>query len=159
MQRKKLAILLILGIIILSCNNSNKVDRIIHYIQSIDSRKDLTESVTEFETLDKNDKEISGFSIYELTDNDGVLHRLIADVAHPNELPGIYEFYYKNDTLTFARIMQFDELGIDTIIDSDYYFDRMKLIKKFNRKRDDLDSEIVLQASEFYLIYGNLSTE
>ncbi|QXP52624.1 hypothetical protein [Cellulophaga sp. HaHa_2_1] len=129
------------------------------YVTEIDNRKDLTESITEFNTEDLDGEIIGGISIYELTDNNAEIYRIIAEVGQPNQSPANYEFYFKRDSLTFARIVELNETGTDTILDSEYYYDGMKLVKQIDRKEDKMNADTVRQASEFYFVYGKETTE
>ncbi len=156
--RKTIYISLIIGFLI-SCGNDKTLSEIEKYVTEIDNRKDLTESITEFNTEDLDGEIIGGISIYELTDNNAEIYRIIAEVGQPNQSPANYEFYFKRDILTFARIVELNETGTDTILDSEYYYDGMKLVKQIDRKEDKMNADTVRQASEFYLVYGKETTE
>jgi hypothetical protein len=156
--RKTIYISLIIGFLI-SCGNDKTLSEIEKYVTEIDNRKDLTESITEFNTEDLDGEIIGGISIYELTDNNAEIYRIIAEVGQPNQSPANYEFYFKRDSLTFARIVELNETGTDTILDSEYYYDGMKLVKQIDRKEDKMNADTVRQASEFYLVYGKETTE
>jgi hypothetical protein len=156
--RKTIYIALIIGFLI-SCGNDKTLSEIERYVTEIDNRKDLSESITEFNTEDLNGEIAGGISIYELTDNKGKIYRIIAEVGEPNKSPANYEFYFKKDSLTFAKIVEFNETGTDTIIISEYYYDGVKLLKQTNWKKEKMDAETVRQVSEFYLVYGKQTTE
>ena len=128
-------------------------------MNEIENRKDLSESITEFNTEDMDGEIVGGISIYELTDNNGEIYRIIAEVGQPNQSPANYEFFFKKDSLTFARIVEFNETGTDTIINSEYYYNGTKLIKQIDQKKEKMDGETVRQVSEFYLVYGKETTE
>jgi hypothetical protein len=151
--RKTIYISLIIGFLI-SCGNDKTFSEIEKYVAEIDNRKDLSESITEFITEDLDGVIVGGISIYELTDDNGEIYRIIAEVGQPNQSPANYEFYFKKDSLTFAKIVEFDETGTDTIINSEYYYDGIKLVKQINLKEGNMNAESVKQASEFYLVYG-----
>jgi len=153
----KFFISLIFGVLI-GCGNGKTVSDIIDYVTEINNRTDLTESISEFDSEDLNDKDVGGISIYELTDSNGNILRIVAEIVQTNNLPINYEFYFKNDTLTFARVTEWNETGSDTIMNSDYYFDKSELIKQVDRKDIQMDAETVIEVSEFYLVYGK-STE
>lgn len=157
-MRKTLYISIIIGFLI-SCGNDKTLSEIEKYVTQIDDRTDLSESITEFNTENLDGKIVGGISIYELTDKDGEIHRIIAEVGQPNQSPANYEFYFKKDSLTFARIVEFNETGTDTIVNSEYYYSGTKLIKQINQKKEKMDAETVRQASEFYLVYGKETTE
>ena len=157
-MKKAIYISLIIGFII-SCENDKTLSEIEKYVTEIDNRKDLSESITEFNTEDLDGEIVGGISIYELTDNNGEIYRIIAEVGQPKQSPANYEFYFKKDSLTFARIVEFNETGTDTIVNSEYYYDGMKLVKQIDRKEDKMDAETVRQVSEFYLVYGKETTE
>lgn len=157
-MRKTIYIALIIGFLI-SCGNDKTLSEIEKYVTEIDNRKDLSESITEFNTEDLNGEIAGGISIYELTDNNGEIYRIIAEVGQPNQSPANYEFYFKKDSLTFAKIVEFNETGTDTIINSEYYYDGVKLLKQTNWKEEKMDAETVRQVSEFYLVYGKQTTE
>lgn len=157
-MRKTIYIALIIGFLI-SCGNDNTLSEIEKYVTEIDNRKDLSESITEFNTEDLNGEIAGGISIYELTDNNGEIYRIIAEVGQPNQSPANYEFYFKKDSLTFAKIVEFNITGTDTIINSEYYYDGVKLLKQTNWKEEKMDAETVRQVSEFYLVYGKQTTE
>ena len=114
----------------------------------------MPESITEFVTENENDEAVGGTSIYELTDSNDNIYRIVAEVGQPNEPPANYEFYYKKDTLIFARIIQFDEKGEGKITDSEYYFKGADLIKQVHKKAKKIDPKTVRKKSEFYLVYG-----
>ena len=125
----------------------------------INNRKDLSESITEFNTEDLNGEIVGGIDIYELNDSSGKIYKIIAEVVQPNQSPANYEFYFKKDSLIFAKIVEFNETGTDTIVNSEYYYDKMKLVKQIDRKEDKMGAETVRQLSEFYLVYGKETTE
>lgn len=125
----------------------------------IDNRKDLSESITEFNTENLDGEIVGGISIYELTDDSGEIYRIIAEVGQPNQSPANYEFYFKNDSLIFAKIVEFDKIGTDTIVNSEYYYNGNKLVKQIDRKKGKMEAETVRQVSEFYLVYGKEKTE
>ena len=129
------------------------------YVTEIDNRTDLSESITEFNTEGLDGDIVGGISIYELTDDSGEIYRIIAEVVQPNQSPANYVFYFKKDSLTFAKIVEFNETGTDTILNSEYYFDGMKLVKQIDKKKDKMDTKTVRQVSEFYLVYGKEITE
>ena len=156
--KKALYISLIIGILI-SCGNDKTQSEIEKYVIEIDNRKDLSESITEFDTEDLNGEIVGGISIYELTDSNGEIYRIIAEVGQPNQSPANYEFYFKKDNLAFARILEFNEIGTDTVVDSEYYFDGIELVKQIDKKKEKMDAETVRQVSEFYLVYGKETTE
>lgn len=157
-MRKTIYIALIIGFLI-SCGNDKTLSEIEKYVTEIDNRKDLSESITEFNTEDLNGEIAGGISIYELTDNNGEIYRIIAEVGQPNQSPANYVFYFKKDSLTFAKIVEFNETGTDTIINSEYYYDGVKLLKQTNWKEEKMDAETVRQVSEFYLVYEKQTTE
>jgi len=156
--RKTIYIALIIGFLI-SCGNDKALSEIEKYVTEINNRKDLSESITEFNTEDLNGEIVGGISIYKLTDEKEKIYRIIAEVGKPNQSPANYEFYFKKDSLTFARIVEFNETGNDTVVYSEYYYDRIKLVKQIDLKKEKMDAETVRQASEFYLVYGKDKTE
>ena len=157
-MRKAFYISLIFGFLI-SCGNDKTLAEIEKYVNEIENRKDLSESITEFNTEDLDGEIVGGISIYELTDKDGEIYRIIAEVGQPNQSPANYEFYFKNDSLTFAKIVEFNETGTDTILNSEYYYDGIELIKQIDKKKEKMDAKTVRQVSEFYLVYGKETTE
>ena len=157
-MRKTIYIALIIGFLI-SCGNDKTLSEIEKYVTEIDNRKDLSESITEFNTEDLNGEIVGGISIYELTNKDGEIYRIIAEVGQPNQSPANYVFYFKKDSLTFARIVEFNETGTDTIVNSKYYYDGIKLVNQIDQKKEKMDAETVRQVSEFYLVYGKETTE
>ena len=157
-MRKNIYIALIIGFLV-SCGNDNTLSEIEKYVTEIDNRKDLSESITEFNTEDLDGEIVGGISIYELTDDNGEIYRIIAEVGQPNQSPANYEFYFKKDSLTFARIVEFNETGTDTIVNSKYYYDGIRLVKQIDQKKEKMDAETVRQVSEFYLVYGKETTE
>jgi hypothetical protein len=156
--RKAFYISLIFGFLI-SCGNDKTLAEIENYVNEIENRKDLSESITEFNTEDLDGEIVGGISIYELTDKNGEIYRIIAEVGQPNQSPANYEFYFRNDSLTFAKIVEFNETGTDTILNSEYYYDGIELIKQIDKKKGKMDAETVKQVSEFYLVYGKETTE
>lgn len=157
-MRKAVYISLLIGLLI-SCSNEKSIAEIDKFVAEIDNRKDLTESVTEFDTEDLDGEIVGGISIYELTDENGEIYRIIAEVGQPNQSPANYEFYFKSDSLTFAKIVEFNETGTDTIVNSEYYYDGIELIKQIDRMKEKMNAETVRQVSEFYLVYGKKTTE
>lgn len=157
-MRKAFYISLIIGFLI-SCGNEKTLSEIEKYVTEIDNRKDLSESITEFNTEDLDGEIVGGISIYELTDSDGEIYRIIAEIGQPNQSPANYEFYFKKDSLTFARIVEFNKTGTDTIMNSEYYYDGVKSIKQIDQKKEKMDAKTVRQVSEFYLVYGKETTE
>ncbi|WP_397298938.1 hypothetical protein [Nonlabens ulvanivorans] len=129
------------------------------YVNEIDNRNDLSESISEFNTEDLDGELVGGISIYELTDNKGEIYRVVAEVGQPNRSPANYQFYFKEDSLTFARIVEFSESGADTIMNSQYYFNGIELIKQIDKEIEKMDAQTVRQVSEFYRIYGKETTE
>ena len=157
-MRKAFYISLIIGLLI-SCSNDKTLSEIEKYVTEINNRKDLSESITEFNTEDLDGEIVGGITIYELTGKDGEIYRIIAEVGQPNQSPANYEFYFRKDTLTFAKIVEFNETGTDTIVNSEYYYDGPELVKQIDKKKEKLDPETVRQVSEFYLVYGKEPTE
>ena len=139
---------------LISCGNDKSLTEIENYVTVIDARKDLSESITEYNTEDLNGDFVGGIDIYELTDKNGEIFRIIAEVVQPNQSPTHYKFYFKKDSLTFAAIVEFDKNGTDTIINSEYYFNGLNLIKQIDKKKKGIDAETLRQTSEFYLVYG-----
>jgi hypothetical protein len=156
--RKTIYIALIIGFLI-SCGNDKALSEIEKYVTEINTRNDLSESITEFNTEDLNGEIVGGISIYKLTDEKEKIYRIIAEVGKPNQSPAHYEFYFKKYSLTFARIVEFNETGNDTIVNSEYYYDGIKLVKQIDLKKEKIDAETVRQASQFYLVYGKDKTE
>ena len=157
-MKKTFVITLIFGFLI-GCVDNNAVSEIKDYVTKTDSREDLTESITEFHTEDLDEEIIGGISIYELTDSDGEIYRIIAEVVQPNQRPAYYEFYFKNGTLNYSRIIEYDKSGSDTLMNSEYYFSGKKLIKQIDKRNNKMDAETVRQVSEFYLVYGKETSE
>ena len=157
-MKKTTCIALIIGFLV-SCGKDNTLSEIEKYVTEIDDRKDLSESITEFNTEDLDGEIVGGISIYELTDDNGEIYRIIAEVAQPNQSPANYEFYFKKDSLTFASIVEFNKTGTDTIVNSKYYYHGIKLVKQIDKKKEKMDAETVRQVSEFYLVYGKETTE
>ena len=157
-MRKTFYISLIVGFII-GCGNDKTLSEIEKYVTEIDNRNDLSESISEFNTEDLDGEIVGGISINELTDDSGEIYRIIAEVAQPNQSPANYEFYFKKNSLTFAKIVEFNETGTDTILNSEYYYDGVKLLKQTNWKEEKMNAETVRQVSEFYLVYGKQTTE
>lgn len=120
----------------------------------IDNRKDLSESISEFITEDLNDEIVGGIDIYELTDSKGEIYRIIAEALQPNQSPIHFNFYFKKDSLCYAKIIEFNKTGTDTIVNSEYYFNGIKLLKQIDRKKNKKDATIVWQASKLYLQFG-----
>ena len=159
MKKFKLIIILILTLIISSCNEKEKITTINDYVKNIDLRDDLSESITEFETEIYEKGVLGGIDIYELTDSLKNIYRITVNVSKPNDSVGEYEFYYKNDSLVFARIKDLiqskaDNQLLDTLVDSEFYFDKNELLKRFDKKNENYDGEIIRQISEFYIVYG-----
>ena len=157
-MKKATYIPLIIGFLI-SCGNDNSLTDIEKYVTEIDNRKDLSESITEFNTEDLDGEIVGGTDIYELTDNNGEVYRIFAEVVEPNQSPKHYKFYFKKGSLTFAKIVEFNKNGTDTIVNSEYYFNGLNLIKQIDKKTSGVDAENIRQASEFYLVYGKEKTD
>ena len=151
---KKTFVIALLFVFLFSCGNNKTISKIENYVTQINNRTDLIESITEFNTEDLNDKIVGGISIYKLADEKGGIYRMTAEIVRNNGAPANYEFYFKKDTLTFARIIEFDETGNDTIINSEYYFQGKKLLKQLNKQENKMDATTVKEVSEFYFVYG-----
>jgi hypothetical protein len=156
--KKTTVIALVFGILI-SCGNNQTVSEIDNFVSTINNRNDLTESITEFNTEDLSDVIIGGISIYKLTDKSGEIFRIIAEIGELNELPLNYEFYFQKDTLSFARIIKFNETGNDTLMISEYYFRGSELIKQNGKETNKIEAETVRKTSVFYLVYGKEASE
>jgi len=157
--KKAIYIALIFGILI-SCSEKRTVSKIKSYVKEIENRTDLNESVTEFNTENLNGEIVGGTSIYELTDKDNNLYRIMIETAKPNDSTANFEFYYKDKELVFVKVLQFknNSTELDTIINSESYYKKGKLIKQIDRKPTELNSEQIKLLAESYIVYG-LGTE
>ena len=156
--KKTIIISLIFGFLI-SCGNGKTVSDIKKYVIAINNRTDLTEKVSESNAEDLKNDLISQMTIQVLKDSNDEILRVTAELIQKNGIPVNYEFYFKNEALTFARMTEFNDTRKDTIMDSDYYFNGSELIKQINRKKEELEAETVKQVSEFYLVFGKEETE
>jgi len=157
--RKTIYIALILGILI-NCSENKDISEIKNYVIEIDNRTDLNESITEFNTENQNGEIIGGSSIYELTDKDNELYRIIKESSQPNDSVFNYEFYYKDKKLIFAKVIKFSNnlSEFDTIVNSELYYKNEKLIEQLNKKTTGIDSEYVKLLAESFTVEG-LGTE
>ena len=131
MKKSYITIILSLSV---SCSNIRTISGINDYITKIDKRNDLFESIIEYETTDLKGKITGGISIYKLINSENKIYRLRAETIQEN-LPTHYDFYFKKDILTFAKVIQFDLSRRDTIINSKYYYVNSRLIKQINLKK------------------------
>ncbi|MCT8341245.1 hypothetical protein MG296_14355 [Flavobacteriaceae bacterium TK19130] len=131
------------------------VSDINQFVNKIDNSSDLTESIIEYQSEDLNSDLIRGMTYYELKDSDNKIYRIIAELISQDGTPYSYTFYYKNDDIVFSRIIELKKSGIDTIIDSNYYFSDLELIKQVDIKDEKMESETVKLLSEFYLVFGD----
>ena len=131
-----------------------------NYVSGIENRTDLNESITEFITEDSNGEIVGGTAIYELTDNENQLYRIITETAQPNDSVSNFEFYYKEEKLVFAKIIHCSNksMELDTITNSELYFQSGKLIKQIDLKPTGIDSEYVKLLAESMTVEG-LGTE
>jgi hypothetical protein len=157
--KKAIYITLILGILI-SCSENKTISEIKNYVKAIENRTDLNESITEFNTEDLNGKIVGGSSIYELTDKQNHLYRIITETAQPNDSTAYFEFYYKDKELVFAKVLQFsnNSTELDTITNSKLYFNKGILIKQIDLKQTGIDSKTIKLLAESYSVEG-LGTE
>ena len=158
-MKKVIYIALIFGILI-SCSERRTISEIENYVKEIENRTDLNESVTEFNTENLNGEIVSGTSIYELTDKDNNLYRIIKDGSNLNDTVLNYEFYYKSKKLVFAKIVKFSNYSseFDTIVNSELYFENGKLIEEINKKTIGIDAEYIKSLAESMTVEG-LGTE
>jgi hypothetical protein len=148
--RKTIAIAIIFSFL-LSCGSTSSVQKIDRYIKKIDKQKDFTEIITEYTIEKSSEHDLTGDgNVSVLTDNDGIICRIIANDNESNHQPSNYTFYYQDNILVFSNLIEFNKKRTDTISDIDYYFVDKKLIKKKNRKENDIHSEYVIETSEFY---------
>lgn len=145
--------------LLLGCNEKKKVKEIDNFVAKIDSSTDLIESLTEFESEINGTNAIGGFDIHTLMDMDSTIHKVYANVSMSNDSLTDYEFYYQNDTVVFARILQFKETKfdtqkLDTLTNSDFYFYKGELIERIDRKDTDLEIKTVKWVAESYFVFG-----
>jgi len=157
--KKAIYITLIFGILI-SCSEDKTISEIQKYVNEIESRTDLNESITEFNTEDLNGEIVGGTSIYKFTDKDNNLYRITKESSNPNDTVLNYEFYYKNKKLIFAKVIKFSNnlSEFDTIVNSKLYYKNGKLIEQINQKPNGMDSEYVKLLAESMTVEG-LGTE
>ena len=134
---KKLSIVLVLGLFLLGCHKQRKISEIKNWIYITESRTDLIESITEFETEINGTDTTGGFAIYTIMDKDSVIHKVYADIGMSNDSLADYEFYFQNDTVIFANIRDYEEnemdkQKLDTLTDSDFYFENGDLIERID---------------------------
>ncbi|CDF79516.1 conserved hypothetical protein [Formosa agariphila KMM 3901] len=158
-MKKAIYITLIFGILI-SCSGDKTISEIQKYVNGIESRTDLNESVTEFNTENHNGEIAGGTLIYELTDKDNNLYRITKESSNLNDTILNYEFYYKNKKLIFAKVIKFSNnlSKFDTIVNSELYYKNGKLIEQINQKPNGMDSEYVKLLAESMAVEG-LGTE
>jgi hypothetical protein len=127
-------------------------------IAETESRTDLIESITEFESEINGIDATGGFDIYTFMDKDSVIQKVYVNVAMSNDSLMDYEFYFQNDTVIFANIRQYKENGLDkqkldTLTDSDFYFEYGNLIKRVDRKETKLEIQTVKWLAESYFVF------
>ena len=152
-MKKALTTLIVFGFII-SCVEEKNVTDVEDYVNQINNRSDLTETVTEFTDEDLKTNLMSELTIRELKDSNGKVYRIYAEFLQKDKTPTAYKFYFKNDTLQLAKVLELDKTGKDTTVNSEYYFDGSKLLKRIDRKEDNLDAETIQQLSAFYLVFS-----
>ncbi|MCK0126873.1 hypothetical protein MWU76_20960 [Gelidibacter sp. F2691] len=154
-MKKAIYITFIFGILI-SCSEKKTISEIQNYVNEINSRTDLNESITEYNTEDLNGEIVGGTAIYELTDNENHLYRIITETAQPNDSTANFEFYYKDKELVLAKVLQFKNKSteLDTITNSELYYNKGKLIKQIDRKPTGINSEHIKLLAESYTVEG-----
>ncbi len=152
-MKKALYILLVFGIIV-SCGKTKTVISIDQFVTRVDMQTDLTYSISEYIIEDLNGEIVGGTDVYELTNENDEIFRIIVDEVTPNKNPVNYTFYFENKKLIYSKIIKFDESGTDTIINSEYYFKGAEMIKQVNKHENGIEPEEVRQLSDFYLVYG-----
>ncbi|WP_299397648.1 hypothetical protein [uncultured Gelidibacter sp.] len=154
-MKKPIYIALILGILT-SCSVNKTISEIKNYVNVIENRTDLNESITEYNTEHLNGEVVGGTSTYELTDEQNKLYRIITETAQPNDSSANFEFYYKEKVLVFAKVLQFSnkKAELDTITNTELYFNKGKLIKQIDFKPKKIDSEKIKLLAESYTVEG-----
>ncbi len=111
----------------------------------------MTELITEYTIEESSEHDLTGgVNVSVLTDDDGIICRIIANDNESHHKPANYKFYYQDNILVFSNLILFNKERTDTISDIDYYFKDKKLIKKENRKHNDVHSEFIIESSEYY---------
>ncbi|WP_422349505.1 hypothetical protein [Flagellimonas sp.] len=156
---KKLSLTLIFGIFLLGCQKQRKISEIENWISKIESRTDLIESITEFESEINGMDAIGGFDIYTVMDQDSIILKVYANIAMSNDSLTDYEFYFQKDTVVFANIRQYKQSGLDkqkldTLTDSDFYFENGYLVERIDRKKTELEPQTVKWLAESYFVFG-----
>ncbi|WP_010518576.1 hypothetical protein [Croceivirga radicis] len=156
---KKFLITILFGLLLLSCQKQRKVSEIKYWISKTDSRTDLIESITEFESEINGMDATGGFDIHTIMDKDSVIQKVFVNVAISNDSLMDYEFYFQKDTVIFANIRAYKENGpdgqkLDTLTDSDFYFENGDLLERIDRKKTDLEIETVKWLAEMYFIFS-----
>ena len=148
---KKSVIILLLLNFLIACGSSSSVSKIDRYIKKIDKQKDFIELITEYTIDESSEHDITGGgNVSVLTDNNGIIRRIIVANNESNRKPANYRFYYQDSLLIFSNLILLDKKGTDTISNIDYYFKNNKLIKKENEKEYDIHSEFIIEMSEYY---------
>ena len=157
--KRTIYITLIFGILI-SCSENKTISEIQNYVNEIENRTDLKESITEFNIEDLNREIVGGTSEFTLTDKQNKLYRIIKETSHPNDSILNYEFYYKDEKLVFAKVIKFStySLSFDTISNSELFYEKGKLIKQIDLKPTEINSEYIKILAESFTIEG-LGTE
>jgi len=145
---------------LISCDENKNISEIKDYVKEVENRSDLNESITEFITENLTEENIGGTSIYELTDNKNKLYRIITQTSLPNDSITNFEFYYKNEKLIFAKVLQFSNnwSKLDTIRNSELFFHNNQLIKQVNINPKGINSDYIKSLAESFTIKG-LGTE
>ena len=149
-MKKKLTIIIILSSLI-SCVSSSPISGIDRYIKKVDVQKDYIETITEYNIEASSEHDLNGGGkVSFMTDDDGVIVRILAYDNESYRKPTNYKFYYQNGNLIFSNLVILNEARNDTVTDIDYYFLNKNLIKKKNRKQNEIHSEYILEMSEYY---------
>ena len=149
-MRKTIVIILIYSLLI-SCGSNSSISKIDRYVKKVNSQKNYSEKIIEHVIEESDEHDITGGSvIHVLTDNNENLKRLTVDINESNRKPANFQFYFRDSLLIYSRIVEFNDIGTDTIIDSDFYFKNEKLIKQKDRKVNAVSSEYIKEIAEFY---------
>lgn len=157
-MNKTFILIIILGFLV-SCGKDKAVSDIEKYVTNVSNRSDLKESITEIKAEDLRTGLMSEIVIYHWKDSTGKVYRTGVEFLQKDKTHTFYKFYFKNDNLLFARIIELDKPKKDTIMNSDYYFKGTEMLKQIDRGKENLDAETVRQVSEFYLVFAKENSE
>lgn len=137
------------------CREVNSISEIDSYVKLIDVQTDLEENTVEFDEQAFQNEEQRIQSINSLSDKEGSIKKIQAVITLPGQETNYLEFYYNQDSLKYASFIAVTHTLLDTIINSEYYFNSSSLIGQNDWEEESIDPQLIIQSSQFYIAYMN----